>query len=156
MQQLFEIEYKKYERALFLVALSYLHNTEDARDVLQESAIAAYCSMDRLRHPEYFKTWLTRIVINKSKNFLKAKRFTEELTDTLEIFSALPEEELELMDAVCRMSPALSIYISLRFYNDMTYEEMSGSLREPVSTVKYKTAKALRELKKILEGDVSE
>ncbi len=31
----------------------------------------------------YFKTWLTRIVINKSKDYLKKQRFTEELTDNL-------------------------------------------------------------------------
>ena len=156
MQSFFEEEYKKHEKALFLVALSYLHNTEDARDVLQEAAIAAYRSIDKLRQPEYFKTWLTRIVINKSKNFLKAKQHTEELRDDLALFCTVPTEELEIMDAICRMDPALSIYISLRFYNDMSYEEAAKALRQSVSTVKYRTGRALRELKTLLEGDVSE
>ena len=39
MRQLFEQEYPKHEKALFLVALSYLHNTEDARDAVQEAAL---------------------------------------------------------------------------------------------------------------------
>lgn len=152
----FEEEYKKHERALFLVALSYLHNTEDARDVLQEAAISAYRAIDKLREPEHFKTWLTRIVINKSKNFLKSKRPTEELRDDLDVFCTVPTEELEIMDVLCRMDPASSVYISLRFYNDMSYEEAARSLRQPVSTVKYRTARALREMKMLLEGDVSE
>ena len=156
MQAFFEEEYKKHEKALLLVALSYLHNTEDARDVLQESAIAAYRSIDKLRQPEYFKTWLTRIVINKSKNFLKSKRHTEELRDSLNLFCTVPTEELEIMDALCRMDPASAVYISLRFYNDMSYDEAARALHQPVSTVKYRTAKALRELKTLLEGDVSE
>ena len=156
MQAFFEEEYKKHEKALLLVALSYLHNTEDARDVLQEAAIAAYRSIDKLRQPEYFKTWLTRIVINKSKNFLKSKRYTEELTDNLNLFCSVPTEELEIMDALCRMDPASAVYISLRFYNDMSYDEAARALHQPVSTVKYRTAKALRELKTLLEGDVSE
>lgn len=156
MRTFFEEEYKKHEKAMFLVALSYLHNTEDARDVLQEAAIAAYRSIDKLREPRYFKTWLTRIVINKSKNFLKSKRCTEELSDNLAIFSTVPEEELEIMDALCRMERASSVYISLRFYNDMNYEEVAKALCQPVSTVKYRTAKALRELKTLLEGEVSE
>ena len=152
----FEEEYKKHERALFLVAFSYLHNTEDARDVLQEAAISAYRAIDKLREPEHFKTWLTRIVINKSKNFLKSKRPTEELRDDLDVFCTVPTEELEIMDILCRMDPASSVYISLRFYNDMSYEEAARSLRQPVSTVKYRTARALREMKMLLEGDVSE
>ena len=156
MRIFFEEEYKKHERALFLVALSYLHNTEDARDVLQEAAISAYRAIDKLREPEHFKTWLTRIVINKSKNFLKSKRPTEELRDDLDVFCTVPTEELEIMDILCRMDPASSVYISLRFYNDMSYEEAARSLRQPVSTVKYRTARALREMKMLLEGDVSE
>ena len=51
------------------------------------------------------------------------------------------------------MSSKTSIYITLRFYNDMTYEEVAQVLKEPVSTVKYKTNKALLKLKEYLKGD---
>lgn len=152
---LFEQEYPKYEKALFLIALGYVHNTEDAKDVLQEALLSAYQSIDTLRHREYFKTWLTRIVINKSKNFLKARRFTEELTDDLNVFYGIPEQDMEIMDAICRMDRSASVYISLRFYNDMNYEEMAQVLKQPISTVKYRTKKALEKLKTILEGDVT-
>ena len=154
MHELFEQEYPKCEKSLFLVALSYLHNTEDARDVLQDAALAAYRSVDKLREPAYFKTWMTRIVINKSKNFLKARRHTEELRDDISLFSTVPETELEIVDAICRMKRESAVYISLRFYNDMNYNEVASALRQPVSTVKYRTRKALAELKNLLEGDV--
>ncbi len=153
MRQLFEQEYPKYEKSLFLIALSYVHDTEDARDVLQDALLSAYQNIHGLRQPEYFKTWLTRIVINKSKNFLKAKRYTEELTDKLDVFYSIPEQDMEILDALCRMKPEASVYISLRFYNGMTYEQAAKTLKQPVSTVKYKTVKALRELKELLEGD---
>ena len=42
MRELFEQEYRKHEKSLFLVAVAYLHNTEDAKDVLQEAALSAY------------------------------------------------------------------------------------------------------------------
>jgi len=153
MRQFFEQEYPKYEKSLFLVALSYLHNTEDARDALQEAALSAYSAIDTLRDRRYFKTWLTRIVINKSKNFLKARRCTEELRDDLDLFCTLPTEDIEIMDALCRMEASLSKYIGLRFYGDMNYEEVAKALSMPVSTVKYKTKKALTELGKLLKGD---
>lgn len=155
MHELFEQEYGKYEKSLFLVAVGYLHNTEDAKDAVQEALLSAYQSFGKLKHPEYFKTWLTRIVINKSKDSLKKRRPTEALTDNLHVFYSLPTEDLEIMSALFKMNPKASVYITLRFYHDMTYEEAARALKEPVSTVKYRTKNALTELKNLLEGDVS-
>ena len=154
MRTFFEQEYPKHEKSLFLIALSYLHNTEDARDALQDAALAAYRSLDTLQSRAYFKTWLTRILINKCKNFLRAQRPTEELRDDIRLFADVPETELEIVDAICRMKQEQAIYISLRFYNDMSYDEVAKALKQPVSTVKYRTRKALDELKSLLEGDV--
>lgn len=153
MRELFEQEYRKNEKALFLVASAYLHNTEDAKDILQDAALAAYRAFPNLRNKEYFKTWITRIVINRCKNFLKSKKYTEELKDDLNVFCTVQSEETEIMDSLCKMNPAQSLYITLRFYNDMTYEEMAKATHLPVSTVKYRTKAALNELKMILEGE---
>lgn len=136
------------------MAIGYLHNTEDAKDCVQSAAVSAFLSFDKLKNKDFFKTWITRIVINKCKDFLKKQKYTEELTDALNVFYHMPSSELEIVDAICRLDPKLSIYITLRFYNDMTYEEVAKALKMPVSTVKYKTRKALSELKNFLEGDV--
>ena len=153
MYELFEQKYKEYEKSLFLIAFGYLHNSEDARDCVQEAVLSALKSFDSLNNKEYFKTWLTRIVINKSKDYLKKQRFTEELTDKLNIFYDMPMEEIAIMDCICKLNPKLSIFVTLRFYNDMTYKEVADTLKLPVSTVKYKTKKALNELSILLEGD---
>ena len=154
MYELFEQKYKECEKSLFLVAIGYLHNTDDAKDCVQEAVLSALKSFDTLKNKEYFKTWLTRIVINKSKDFIKRQRYSEELTDNLNVFYDMPLSEMEIMDCICKLNPKLTIYITLRFYNDMTYEEVAKTLKQPVSTVKYKTRKALSELKTIMEGDV--
>lgn len=155
MRELFEQEFPKYEKSLFLIAAAYLHNSEDARDAVQETALQAYRSLDTLRHREYFKTWLTRILINKCKNFLRAKRYTEELSDDLQVFRSIPDEEMEILDAICRMDEKSQRYISLRFYQDMNYAEVAKVLMQPVSTVKYRTKKALEELRQQLEGEAA-
>ena len=121
MRELFEQKYKECEKALFLVAIGYLHNTEDAKDCVQEAVILAFQSFDRLKDKDLFKTWLTRIVINKCKDFLKKKRYTKELTDALNVFYNMPTSEMEIMDCICKLSSETSIYITLRFYNDMNY-----------------------------------
>ncbi len=153
MYELFEKKYKECEKSLFLIAFGYLHNTEDAKDCVQEAVLSGLKSFDSLNNKDFFKTWLTRIVINKSKDYLKKQRFTEELTDNLNVFYDMPTDEIGIMDCICKLNPKSSIYITLRFYNDMTYDEVARTLKLPVSTVKYKTKKALYELKSILEGD---
>lgn len=60
---------------------------------------------------------------------------------------------MEIMDALCKMNPKMSIYITLKFYNDMTYDQMAKALMIPSSTVKHRTKSALKELKTLLEGE---
>ncbi len=151
--ELFEKKYREYEKALFLIAVGYLHDTEDAKDCVQEAVFSAYKAYDRLKNKGLFKTWITRIVINKCKDCLKKRRYHAELNDSMNVFYDLPDSELEIIDALCRLDEKLSRYITLRFYNDMTYEETARALKQPVSTVKYRTKKALTRLKEILEGD---
>lgn len=154
MYELFEQKYLECEKSLFLIAIGYLHNTEDAKDCVQEAVLQAWKSFDTLINKDFFKTWITRIVINKCKDYMKKQRYTEELTDLINVFYNAPTEEVEILDCICKLSSKLSIYITLRFYNDMTYEEVANALNESVSTVKYKTKKALLELEKFLKGDV--
>lgn len=154
MYELFKQKYKECEKSLFLVAIGYLHNTEDAKDCVQEAVLSALKSFDKLKNKEYFKTWLTRIVINKSKDFIRKRRYTEELTDSLNVFYDMPMAEMNIVDCICKMNPKMSVYITLRFYNEMTYEEMAQTLKQPLSTVKYKTKKALSELREHMEGDL--
>jgi len=153
LYEVFEQKYRECEKSLFLIAFGYLHNTEDAKDCVQEAVLSALQSFGSLRNKAFFKTWLTRIVINKSKDYLKKQRFTEELTDNLNVFYDLPTDQIGIMDCICKLNPKSSIYITLRFYNDMTYEEVARTLNQSVSAVKYKTKKALNELKIILEGE---
>ena len=145
MYELFGQRYKECEKSLFLIAIGYLHNTEDARDCVQEAVLSALKAFDSLKNKEYFKTWITRIVINKCKDFIKKRRYTEELTDALNVFYDLPADEMGIVDCICRINPKMSVYITLRFYNEMTYEEMAKALNQTVSTVKYRTHKALSE-----------
>lgn len=153
MREFFEQEYKKCEKSLFLVAVAYLHNTEDAEDALQDAALSAYRAIDSLKNKEYFKTWMTRIVINKCKNFIKSRHFTEELNDNINAFYEINTDDFEILDTICKMKRDSALYITLKFYNDMTYDEMAKSLMLPVSTVKHRTKKALSELEKILKGE---
>lgn len=53
------------EGSLYRVAKSILHNDEDCADAIQSAILKAYQKLNTLRNDQYFKTWLTRIVINE-------------------------------------------------------------------------------------------
>ena len=154
MDALFEQKFTECEKSLYLIAFGYLHNTEDSKDCVQEAALSAFRSFDRLKNKDLFKTWMVRIVINKAKDFLKKRRYTEELKDNLNVFSEISDDDMDIVNAVCRLKPELAVYITMRFYGDMTYDETAKALHQSVSTVKYRTKIALEELKKILKGDM--
>ena len=53
---------------LYRMAYLYVRQEADALDVVQESILKAYKSLKTLREPEYFRTWLTKIVINTAQD----------------------------------------------------------------------------------------
>ncbi|MGI9549583.1 MAG: RNA polymerase sigma factor [Aurantibacter sp.] len=66
--------YKQYCDGMFGVAMGFLKNSTDAEDVVQESFIKAFQKMEQYRGDVTFGAWLKKIVINRSLDFLKAKR----------------------------------------------------------------------------------
>ncbi|ASB92202.1 RNA polymerase sigma factor sigV [Bacillus subtilis] len=53
-----------HQETLYKTAYLYLRNKEDALDAVQETAYKAFISIEKLKEPKYFLTWLTRILIN--------------------------------------------------------------------------------------------
>lgn len=51
-----------------------MKNEEDALDVLQETIYKAYISIEKLKEPKYFKTWITRILINNALDVIKKEK----------------------------------------------------------------------------------
>lgn len=66
--------YKQYCEGMFCVAIRYVKNRDDAEDVVQESFIKAFQKLHQFKGEVTFGAWLKRIVINKSIDFLKAKK----------------------------------------------------------------------------------
>ena len=59
------------ELSLYRVAKSILHNDEDCADAIQNAILKAWQKRNALQKKEYFKTWLTRIVINECYKIIK-------------------------------------------------------------------------------------
>lgn len=138
---------------LFKTALTYLGSEALALDAVDEAVFKALCGYRKLRQPEFFDTWITRILINECHNELRRqKRYCplEELPETaIEEFDALP-----LKEALRRLPKGLKDVIILRFFAGYTVAETARTLNIPIGTVATRQRNALRLLRLELEEEV--
>ena len=139
---------------LYKTALTYLDSEALALDAVDEAVYKALCGKRKLRQPEYFDTWITRILINECHNELRRqKRFRplDELPETaVEAFDALP-----LKEALRKLPKELKDVVILRFFAGYTVAETAQTLAIPPGTVATRQRKALQLLRLELEQEVS-
>ena len=130
------------KQRLFRTAFLYLGSESAAVDAVDEAVYKGLLACKKLRQPEYFSTWLTRILLNVcAQEHRRRKRETavEELPETAqEAFDALP-----LKDAVARLPRELKDVILLRYFTGLTLEETAQTLNIPRTTVSTRQKRAL-------------
>lgn len=70
----FEDLYNEHKRLVYNLALQYVQNIEDAEEITQDVFVSVYEKMETFRQESKYSTWLYRITINKSLDFIKAKK----------------------------------------------------------------------------------
>ena len=97
------------EEMLSRVALSLLHNMEDAADAVQDAILAAWQALPSLREPRYFRTWLVRILIRccSQVGASQGRHVHFQLEETLTAAVETPDwdEALDVQAALDTMKP---------------------------------------------------
>lgn len=144
---------------LYKIAYSYVKDSDDALDIIQETVYKGYISYHKVKNPEFEKTWITRILINTSIDYLKKKKKLVNL-DT-NIISEIPEEHGSLIDEKISVNQAMEslsekekTIIILRYFEDMKLIEVARLLNEPISTIKSTLYRSLKKLKIELTEDI--
>ena len=132
---------------LYRTAYLYLGSEADALEAVDEAVYQALRALKKLRQPEAFETWLTRILINECHRELRRrKRFAPEgsLPDTAgpDAYDALP-----LREAVRRLPEDLRLVVILRFFAGYTQAETAAALGIPQGTAATRQRKALQLLR---------
>ena len=132
---------------LYRTAYLYLGSEADALEAVDEAVYQALRALKKLRQPEFFDTWLTRILLNEChKELRRRKRFSGEETfpDTAgpDAYDGLP-----LKDAVRRLPEDLRSVIILRFFAGLSQAETAAALEVPQGTVATRQRRALQLLR---------
>ena len=145
-------ELEAHSGMLYRVAWTLLHDDDACRDALQDAALKAWEKRHSLRQTAYFRTWITRILINTCYDTIKKRRRIVFLDEIREPSSPPPDLTLSL--ALMKLPEKLRLPLMLCYSEGMSYQEAADALHVPVATVRGRIHRAKGALKKELDDDL--
>ncbi len=144
--------FKRHWAYVWRNAYRLLGQREDANDCAQEAFAAAFANLEGFEHRSSFRTWVTRIAINRALNVMRAEKARS--ASWLEALPADAEIDLtasQLLEAIDRLPPDRRSVLVLRYWLGYSIEEISESIGIPTGTVNSRLARALRAVRSYLE-----
>lgn len=134
---------------LYRTAYLYLGSESDALEAVDESVYLALRGLRALRHPEYFETWITRILLNECHRELRRrKRFFHAEDEPFPDNTGTDAlDHLPLKEAISQLPEELRAVVILRFFSGYTQAETAAVLDIPQGTVATRQRRALELLR---------
>lgn len=132
---------------MYKAARAILNSDEDAADAIADTILICWEKLDQLKKPEFFRTWMTRILINKCKDIIRKRKrysFVEEVPDV----SVQEEgfENVEWKDALNCLEEKYRLVTVLYYVEGFSTVEIGEMLGMPDSTVRSRLSRARRKL----------
>ncbi len=158
--------YRLTSSKAYFAALHISGDEHEAQDIVQDSYVTMLAKISTLEKTEGFMSWFNRIVANKSKDFLRKKNpcfFADGENGNMsenpeDEEKASPESNAEreelrrtVMDAIKDLSDEKRACVMMKYFDDMSVNEIAETIDVPVSTVKNRLWAARKELKSVFE-----
>ena len=162
----------RYRTRIFGMIYNMVHNEQDAWDLAQDSFVKAWNSIKRFRGQSSFYTWMYRIVMNVTIDWLRKKQVKgagTEFDDAIQLKEiepasrtvpkpdALPYERMErseiraqIGNAIAQISPEHRAVILMKEIEDMQYHEIAEALDCSIGTVMSRLFYARKKLQNLL------
>jgi RNA polymerase sigma-70 factor (ECF subfamily) len=155
----------RWEKPIYNLSLRMLADPDDADDATQEVFLSAFRNIRRFRHDARFSTWLYRIAVNHCISRLRrrppgAHYSLDDRSETagpiLDQLPARHSQEREMLveesrsrvrRALEHLTPEQRAVVELKFFQELTFEEIAGVVQVPLSTIKSRLYSGLELLK---------
>lgn len=133
---------------MYKTARALLENDEDAADAISDTILACWEKLDQLKNPEYFRTWMTRILINKCNDILRKKKELYLMGDKPQEIPFSPQEydNVEWLETLKGLDEKYRLILILYYVNGLKTPDISAVLHIPVSTVRTRLSRARDQL----------
>ena len=127
---------------MYKVAKSILNNNEDIADAIQETILSCYKNIEKLKEIKYFKTWMTRILINKCNDVIRANKNIIYIEQEIEEgYSENIEQSVSLRECFDILKPDYKIVMIMYYDQGFNSKEISEILNINESTVRTRMAR---------------
>lgn len=161
-----------YREPIYMLLLRMTHNPTEADDLTIDTFGKAFCQLHTYTPKNTFSTWLFSIASNNGIDFIRRQRLEMVSLNTLSVRneddqyeyplpSDSPNPEQQLIDkqlcermheVVAQLKPRYRKVIELRYFEELSYEEIAEKMRIPLGTVKIQLRRAKMLLAEILKG----
>jgi RNA polymerase sigma factor (sigma-70 family) len=163
---------KRYKKPVYHMILKMVRNVDDAEDLTIEAFAKAFKNLKRFKKDYTFSTWLFRIATNNSIDFIRKKKletlslnssFTDDNGEAVSIDvqdeNLNPQEEtiktqkVELIRLfVTKLPSKYQKLVKLRYFSELSYEEIALELDAPLGTIKAQLHRARELMYDLVKG----
>lgn len=147
----------EYQVYLYKTAFLYVKNEADSLDAVQECVMRGLLAIGKLKEPQYFKTWITRILLNciwQGKKQTQTVALEEYREKGVENY--LIEEKVDLYDAIDSLKEQYKTVVILFYFQELKIKEIARIMEIPEGSVKAYLYRAKKQLRRWLEGEQKE
>ena len=171
-QQAYAHLMKRYKKPVYHMILKMVRNVDDAEDLTIEAFAKAFKNLHKFKKDYTFSTWLFRIATNNSIDFIRKKKlettsidstFQDDNGDTVSIDvkdenlnpqeRAIKTQKIELVQLfVNKLPPKYQRLVHLRYFEELSYEEIAKELQSPLGTIKAQLHRARELMYDLVKG----
>lgn len=155
---------RKYQQKIYWHIRKMVIDHDDANDVTQDVFIKVWKSLENFRNDSQLFTWIYRIATNECLNFLAKKRrrfflpihdVENELASKLESSDMISGDEIQmkLQKAILKLPEKQRLVFNMKYYDELTYEQMSEVLGTSVGALKASYHLATKKIENFIQRD---
>ncbi|CAM3998544.1 sigma-70 family RNA polymerase sigma factor [Lederbergia lenta] len=151
--------------AYYKLAFTYMGNSHDALDVMEEMVVIVYEKINQLKREEAFYSWSKTILVNRCKTLLRKQKKLVLLDDWgSEADQGLmsdpyinSDQRMDIQALLVHVNEHQKEAISLKYFHDLDYQTIANITNVSIGTVKSRIFQGLRKLRvHYTRGDVNE
>lgn len=157
----FEQIVREYSNSLYWRIRHFVYDHDDANDVLQNTFLKAWTNWEKFQGDAKISTWLTRIAINESIDFLRHKKYISSNTandlSVADMLMADPyfdgtESEAKLQEAIAALPDVQRTVFQLRYFDNMKFSDIGEILNTSEGAIKSSYHIAERKIIEFFKG----
>lgn len=160
----FNLIMQKYQQKIYYHIRRLVIDHDDTNDVVQNTFIKAWKGLNNFREDAQLFTWLYRIATNEALTFIKQRKskYVSQMGDAeASILNNLVADkgidvnklELKLLQAIAKLPEQQRTVFSMRYYDEIKYEDMSQILGVTVGGLKASYHHAVKKIEKMITGN---